>query len=147
MVSGIRRYVIMADPYRAFFDHYEAAYNPPNLKAIAAAYAENFMMSSPEGTGANHNGPQFLEGLQRVSNFYRKLGVTALRIADYEEMALDAQHALVQVTWSARGENGQEIVAFDMSYVVGQPKGQPAILMFISHNETERLKQKGLMAE
>lgn len=136
----------MAEPFRAFFAAYEAAYNPPNLRAIAAAYADDFIMTSAEGSGSNHNGPRFVQGLQQVGDFYRQIGMRSLRIIAYAEMPLDDRHALVKITWSMRDQNDQEIIPFDISYVVGTPQGKPAILLFISHNETERLKQKGLIA-
>ncbi len=137
----------MVDQFRAFFDTYEAAYNPPNLQAIAGAFAEDFIMTSAEGCGSNHNGPRFVQELQQVGDFYRQIGMRGLRIVSYAETLLDERHALVKITWSMRDRKGDEIIRFDISYVVGTPERKPAILLFISHNETERLMQKGLMPD
>jgi len=66
-----------------------------------------------------------------------------IRIISFTEFPIDANHKMAEVSWGLAKSDGTKIISFDVSYIVRLPEMK--ILMFISHNENERLKEKGLL--
>jgi hypothetical protein len=130
---------------KEFFIKYEAAFNAPDLQAIAASYADEFIMTGPGTSSCLRNDPRFMAALKQANEFYQRIGMNNARILSYAENKLDLTHTLVEVEWALFRDDGTELAAFDVTYLIRSFGRSPKIILFIAHNEQERLRDKGLM--
>jgi hypothetical protein len=131
------------DEMQSFFAKYAVALSSGDAKRIASFYAPQFMMEGPEGGRPFHNDRKFRAIIKAADKHYRKLGLTQLKIAKFLKADLGQDYKIAQVEWLALRADGSEGLRYDATYVVAlQP--QTEIVFFISHNEQDRLKAKGL---
>jgi hypothetical protein len=129
---------------KAFFTAYADAMSAGDFDRIAARYAPRFMMEAPEGSRALKNNWLFRLVLRMAHRFYSKHGIASLKLADLSTQPLGGDYWLAQVEWRAMFANGKEALRYDVSYVV-RTDGGPVIVFFVSHNERERMKARGLL--
>lgn len=128
---------------QSFFAKYAMALTSGDVKRIAQFYAPTFTMESPQGRQFIKNGVKFRNMLKTADKYYRRRGLTQLKIAKLMKAELGQYYKIAQVEWLALRADGSEGVRYDVTYVVALHP-QPAIVFFISHNEAERLRAKGL---
>jgi hypothetical protein len=136
------------EPERAelkpFFSAYADAMSAGDFDRIAACYAPRFMMEAKEGSRTLKNNWLFRVVLRMAHRFYSKHGITSLKLADMSTQPLGGDYWLAQVEWRAMRANGEEAVRYDVSYVVRTDR-EAVIVFFVSHNERERMKARGLL--
>lgn len=114
-----------------------------DVKRIASFYAPQFMMESPHGRRALTNGMKFRSMLKAADKYYRKRGITQIKIAKLLRADLGAAYKIAQVEWRALRTDGTDGIHYDVTYVIALHP-QPKIVFFISHNEQDRLRAQGL---
>lgn len=130
---------------RTFFDAYADALTTANLDGIASAYAEQFMVTGPGFQLPLANDAQFRGGLEQAANFYRQIGVDVIEVKNYLEAELGTGYWLTKVEWELLDADLNTILSFDTTYFVEAGSKGPKIVLFINHNEQQRMKEKGLM--
>jgi hypothetical protein len=140
---------------RQFFDDYaaalgqathsQAASSKAAIEDIASAYAEQFMATGPGLRMSMNNDEHFRAGLAQAAQLYRRLGVDVVEVKNYLEAELGEGFWLTKVEWELLDEDLNTIVTFDNTYMVETDGSAPKILLFISHNEHERMQDMGLL--
>jgi hypothetical protein len=131
------------DEIQTFFAKYAVALSSGDAKRIAPFYAPKFMMEGQQGRQMLSNNGKFRGMLKAADKYYRKRGLTQLKIAKFSKAELGQNYMITQVEWLALHADGSEGVRYDVTYVVVMHP-HPQIVFFISHNEHDRLKAKGL---
>lgn len=127
-----------------FFDQYRVALANGDVRGIAKAYADRFLVSSSTGQRYLKNGRGFRATLKRSVKFYQQMGVRNIKVTKFNCSVLDKHHAGVQVEWQLLDLDNKEIIRYDVSYVIYVgPRGGIRIIFFMSHNEEARWSEKG----
>src|SRR5690554_4799148 len=132
---------------RQFFDDYADALSAADIEGIAAAYADQFMATGPGFRMANKNDEQFRKGLEQAAQFYKQIGVDAIDINNYLEAELGSNFWLTKIEWELLDEDLNGILTFDNTYLVEAKNNQPKIILFIAHNEQQRMQEMGLASD
>ena len=130
---------------RQFFDDYAAALSAANVEGIAEVYADQFMATGPGFRMTNKNDEQFRRGLAQAAQFYRQIGVDVIEIKNYLEAELGSGFWLTKIEWELLDEDLNDMLTFDNTYLVEAGDSKPQIVLFIAHNEHQRMQEKGLM--
>lgn len=132
---------------RTFFDNYADALTNANIEGIANAFAKEFMATGPDFRKSMANDQHFRAGLAEAANFYKRIGVDVVEVKNYLEAELGTGYWLTKIEWELLDEDLNTILTFDNSYLVEAARGKPQIILFISHNEQERMQDMGLLPE
>ena len=132
---------------RSFFDHYAEALGTAAIEEIARAYADQFMATGPGFSMGLENDRKFRAGLAQTAQFYRQLGVDVVEVKNYLEAELGSGFWLTKVEWELLDEDLNTIVTFDNTYLVEADEGEAKIVLYIAHNEHQRMQEKGLIPE
>lgn len=131
---------------RTFFDAYANALSTADIDGIADAYAGQFMAAGPSFQMPLTNDAQFRRGLEQAAKVYRQIGVDVVEVKNYLEAELGTGYWLTKVEWELLDEDLNTIITFDTTYFVeGVTKAK--IVLFINHNEQQRLQDAGLIDE
>ena len=133
---------------RQFFDDYAEALGAADLEGMAEAYAEQFMAVGPGFRMSMNNDAQFQAGLAQTVHLYKRIGVDVVEVKNYLEAELGSGFWLTKVEWELLDEDLYTIVTFDNTYMVddgSSTDGEPKIVLYITHNEHERMHEKGLL--
>lgn len=130
---------------RQFFDDYAEALGSDQIDDIADAYAEQFMATGPGFRINMNNDAQFRAGLTQTAQFYKRIGVDVVEVKNYLEAELGSGFWLTKVEWELLDEDLNTIVTFDNTYVVDAGSGIGKIVLYITHNEHERMQDMGLI--
>jgi hypothetical protein len=140
---------------QTFFAAYEARFNTAlgetpavDVEGMAAAFTECFIEVSPRGVTCGKNDEHFRVQIPKGLEFYRSIGTKSMQIASLTVTALDDDHALAKVHWEARyqkQDGNEELVAFEVIYLVQIINEQPKIFGYITGDEQQLLKEKGLI--
>jgi hypothetical protein len=130
------------------FLEYEKAFNDLDVKKSAEFFADTFISAGPKGTIAQ-NKKDFMQKAEQASAFYRSVGQTSARIISKNIIPISDQYTMVTVHWGVTFQKtGDELIEFDVSYIVYQSEEEPSIILFISHqDEQEAMKKLGLLNE
>jgi hypothetical protein len=131
-----------------FFEEYEKAFNNLDLQAITKYYPESFISGGPKGVVA-HNKKYFEEWAQKAVDFYRSIGQKSGRIISKKVIPISNEYCMVTVHWATTYEKtGDQLVEFDVSYVIQQLGDDIKVILFITHqDEQETMKKLGLQPE
>jgi hypothetical protein len=127
----------------SFFEHYRAALAASDIKAIASAYEDHFLMSGPAGQEYVKNGRAFKTSLRKSAKFYQYMGVNNVKVTKFDCSVLDKHHAGVEVEWQLLDRDGAELIRHNVSYIIYVGRKGIRIIFFIAHNEEERWHEKG----
>jgi len=138
-----------------FFDRYAATYaraladKPGVDKALAAAFADYFVESSPAGVHGGKNGLVFRLMAMRGFARYRKIGVESMAVDTLEITPLDDLHAMARVMWDSRTRrrsDGRMVrIRFAHYYFLALARGRPRIFAYVATDERAILKKHGLL--
>ena len=138
-----------------FFAEYEARFNralaenpEEDIEATAAAFAEYFIAANQNGVNCGQNNEQLRTMLAQGNAFYRSIGTKSMKIAGLEITSLDDFHAMAKVHWDSRyvKKDGQRLqIEFDVIYLIQMRGGVPKIFGYITGDESEVLKEHGLI--
>ena len=125
---------------------YETAFKALNVKRAAQFYADTFISAGPKGTIAQ-NKKEFLQKAEQASAFYKSVGQTSARIISKNMFPISDQYVLATVHWGVTFQKtGDELIEFDVSYIIYLAGDEPKIILFISHeDEQEAMKELGLL--
>lgn len=130
---------------RHFFDDYAQALSDADTEGIAAAYAAQFMATGPGFSMSMNNDAHFRAGLDQSAKFYQQIGVDAIELKTYLEAELGTGFWLVKIEWELLDENLNTLLTFDNTYMVEAGRGEPHIVLYIAHNEHQRMQEKGFI--
>jgi hypothetical protein len=130
---------------RNFFDDYAQALGDADTEGIAEAYAEQFMATGPGFSMSMNNDAQFRAGLAQTAQFYRQIGVDTIELKNYLEAELGSGFWLTKIEWELLDEDLNTLLTFDNTYMVEAGSGEPKIVLFIAHNEHQRMQEKGFI--
>jgi ketosteroid isomerase-like protein len=130
------------------FAEYENAFNKLDLKTIAQHYPDTFISAGPKGTIAQ-NKKEFESKAEQAADMYRSIGQNSAKILSKKITPISNEYCMVTVHWGVTFEKtGDEVVEFDVSYIVQQLNDELSIILFITHqDEAEAMKKLGLKPE
>ena len=138
-----------------FFQRYAATYaramadRPGVDKAVAGAFADYFVESSPAGVHGGRNGVVFRFMARRGFARYRKLGVESMVIERLDVTPLDGLHAMARVKWDSRTRrrsDGRLVrIRFVHHYFLTLHGSQPKIFAYVATDEQAIMKKHGLI--
>lgn len=130
------------------FKEYENAFEQLNMEMIAGYYDDTFISAGPRGTIAVDK-QDFMSKSRQAGDMYRSLGHNSARLISKKIIPISNEYALVTVHWGVKYEKtGDELIEFDVSYLVQQIGNDIKIILFITHqDEAEAMKKLGLKPE
>ena len=130
------------------FKDYEHAFDKLDIAAIAEHYADTFISAGPKGTIARDK-KDFLSWAKQASDLYKSIGQKSAKILSKKIIPISNEYAMATVHWGVTFEKtGDEVIEFDVSYIVQQIGNDLNIILFITHqDEEEAMKKLGLKPE
>lgn len=128
------------------FAAYEKAFNELDVKTNAAFFADTFISAGPRGIIAQSK-KDFLQKAEQASAFYKMVGQTSAKVISRNTIPISNEYAMVTVHWGVTfKKTGDELIEFDVSYIVYQREDEPRIILFIAHQDEEQaMKKLGLL--
>ncbi|HEX2630814.1 MAG TPA: DUF4440 domain-containing protein [Chitinophagaceae bacterium] len=130
------------------FAEYENAFANLDFKTIAQHYPDTFISAGPKGVIAQ-NKKEFESKAAQATEMYRSLGQNSGKILSKKITPISNEYCMVTVHWGVTYEKtGNEMIEFDVSYIVQQIDDKLSIILFITHeDEAEAMKKLGLKPE
>jgi hypothetical protein len=130
------------------FSAYERSFDKLDIRSISKNYSDHFISAGPKGTIAQ-NKKEFESKAEQASEMYRSIGQNSARIISKKIIPISNEYSMVTVHWGVTFEKtGDEMVEFDVSYIVQDLGSDPKIILFITHqDEAEAMKKLGLKPE
>jgi ketosteroid isomerase-like protein len=128
------------------FLEYEKAFNDLDIKRNAEMFADTFISAGPKGAIAQGK-KDFLEKAGQAAEFYKSAGQTSAKIISKNIIPVSDQYLMVTVHWGVTfKKTGDELIEFDVSYIIYEGGDEPRIILFIAHqDEEEAMKKLGLL--
>lgn len=129
------------------FEEYEKSFATLDLLPIARKYADSFISAGPKGSAVQHRADFELYAGQ-AAEYYRSIGQSSARLISKEILHISNEYCLVTVHWGVTySKTADELIQFDVSYLVQEQGEELKIILFISHeDEEEVIKKLGLVA-
>jgi hypothetical protein len=136
------------DKIDQLFFEYETAFDALDMRTIAQHYPDHFISAGPKGTIAQ-NKKEFLNKADQASAMYKSLGQNSAKIISKKITEISNEYSLVTVHWGVTFQKtGNEVIEFDVSYIIQEIDDKPSIILFITHqDEAEAMKKLGLEPE
>jgi hypothetical protein len=114
---------------------------------LSELYGEAFVAADPERTGAFPNDDAFKQWLRGLHDSNIAHGMQAMDVLGIAEHPLGEIFVLTTVTWGARYEKTRDqIIPFDVSYMVNVGGDEPKIIGYFSHKTQEgEMRKWGLL--
>ncbi len=130
------------------FTEYEQAFNKLDIASIGQHNADTFISAGPKGTIARDK-KDFLSWAKQASDLYKSIGQKSAKILSKKIIPISNEYAMATVHWGVTFEKtGDEVIEFDVSYIVQQIGNDLNIILFITHqDEEEAMKKLGLKPE
>lgn len=134
--------------FKKFFEDYIQWGEEHDAKKVAGAYADNFIFADPNGIMPMENNAELVKKYGDIEKHYKKVGRTSTHLVDIDTTELDDLHYLVKVKFGMTfKKTGDEMITFDISYIIRVVEGEPKIMLYISHeDEMEVLKKNELIS-
>lgn len=132
---------------RDFFEAYAKASSGDNPHSIAAFYAQDFMAAGPKGAMTFKNDKGFIAWLSDLINFNRQTGMGEMKVSNVNQEPIGDSFTNARVTWATTFKKlGDEVIRFDINYILYHPADEYKIVMYISHEDQEEvMKSKNLI--
>jgi hypothetical protein len=130
------------------FMEYEKAFNDLDIRKNAEMFTDSFISAGPKGAIAQGQ-KDFLEKAAQAAQFYKSIGQTSAKIVSKNIVPISDQYAMVTIHWGVTfKKTGDELIEFDVSYIVYLAGEEPKIILFIAHqDEEEAMKKLGLLEQ
>ena len=130
------------------FMEYEKAFNDLDIRRNAEMFTDSFISAGPKGAIAQGQ-KDFLEKAAQAAQFYKSIGQTSAKIISKNIVPISDQYAMVTIHWGVTfKKTGDELIEFDVSYIVYLAGEEPKIILFIAHqDEEEAMKKLGLLEQ
>ncbi|GFK28849.1 nuclear transport factor 2 family protein [Tetragenococcus halophilus] len=142
----------MKDKIEAFFKSYEQQMNSSlakeaDLETIANFYTEEFIAANPTGVKTGENNDQLKEAMDKGYEYYRLIGTKEMKCQSIDTIPLDEQHAVATTHWKAvyLKEEKEIVIPFTSNYLIQFREGQPKIFGWVTGDETQVLKEHGII--
>jgi hypothetical protein len=144
---------MMESAVREFLERYESFFNRAlggdmQMEEIAALYASEFIAASPAGVRAGKNDAQFKQVMAEGYAHYRAIGTKEMRIRDVRVSAIDDNHCVAHVAWTAtyaRKDQTDVAIDFDVHYFVQVLDELPKVFGWVSGDEQALLREHGIV--
>jgi hypothetical protein len=138
---------------RKFFKRYESLFNRSlggdmHMDEIATLYAPEFIAASPAGVMAGKNDDQLKQVMAQGYARYRALGTKEMRIRNVRLSAIDDNHCVAHVAWTAIYARKDQLdvgIDFDVHYFVQTLDGKPKVFGWVSGDEQALLREHGII--
>ena len=136
-----------------FFSRYEGLFNravngEADLEAIKALYTNQFISATPKGIHTGAIDASFEAVMSKGYERYREMGTKSVKVEGIEVHEVDDAHCVARVWWNSiyqkPGENEIHI-PFHASYLLQQKHGDLKVFGWITGDEDELLKAKGVL--
>src|SRR5690606_34477156 len=131
---------------KSFFEEYARASLDPDPEALAGRYANAFIAAGPTGSAVFNNDEAFRSWLRQVHEFNQQSGMQSLEVVSVRRVPIEDHHALATVECGATfSTTGEELIRFEISYLVQFLGDSPLVLAYVSHDDQEQvMKARGL---
>lgn len=139
---------------RQFFDDYTKSFNASlrhgaavDAKSMRNSFAGYFVESSPTGVQGAKNGLLFGFVIPRGFRHFRRIGKTAIRLAELQLTRIDDHHYMAKAHWDAayrRPGGDTRHIGFDVVYFLTLHSGSPKIFSYITQDEKKVLRENGI---
>jgi hypothetical protein len=128
------------------FIEYEKAFNDLDIKRSAEMFSDTFISAGPKGVIAQGK-KDFVKKATQAAAFYKSVGQTSAKIISKNIIPISDQYVMVTVHWGVTFKTtGDELIEFDVSYIIHEAKDESEIILFIAHeDEQEAMKKLGLL--
>lgn len=135
------------DSIQKFFSEYAVASLPGKASTVARFYAKNFMAASKNGSVAFTNDQKFIEWLNGVFEFNKRVGLQKMEVKNVESISIGKYFVKATVTWVLIfAKKPEEEIVFDLHYILNRVEEGFEIVLYISDEDQEELmKTKGLL--
>lgn len=137
-----------------FFSQYAERFNralrgeKPDTEGTIHSFAACFIEANPTGVMCGQNDNKFKEAIPQGYEFYRSIGITAMKITSTEITLLDELHSMVKVGWRSefiRKDQSSGNIDFMVIYLLQMMDNAPRIFAYITGDEQAALKANGLV--
>jgi hypothetical protein len=145
----------MSKKLEEFFAAYAARTNhaladPPKIdvEASASAFASSFVGANPKGVHCGKNDEELRAFIPKGYEFYRSIGTKRMEIASLTLTKLDDFHTQAKVHWVAtyqKKDGSKDEIEFDVIYFVQELGDGPKIFAYITGDEEQVYKDRGLI--
>lgn len=127
--------------YKDFFKRYGESYS--DGEKLAAFYGDCALATTPEFVGCLKDRKDVRKALSGIAHYQEKTGMTSMVPLHVQANEIDPRHAIVKVHWGAKfKKTGDQEIVFDVSYLVRHEKGKEQILLIISHQDEQKMRQE-----
>lgn len=131
----------------AFFADYEQVTQTPGSDRVSRLYAESFLFAGPDGARTLSR-DELRKVAPKREGYFKTLGLTASRIVDLQEQALDERYSLVRAEWRmtfTSPDTDPRDVTLAATYLLSDTPDGPRIVLQIDHQDfVERVRELGL---
>ncbi|MFB5660371.1 nuclear transport factor 2 family protein [Alteribacillus sp. HJP-4] len=142
----------MKERIKEFFKTYEDQFNialegKADLEKIAGFYSEEFIAANPSGVKAGENNNELKEAMDKGYEYYRSIGTKKMECKEVQITPLDDKHAVAHTKWNSVYLKDEEEVSipFKNNYLIKFRDGKPIIFGWITGDESQLLKDKGII--
>lgn len=125
------------------FARYEILSQHSEYRAIARLYSNKLIAADPNGVSVHSN--NFITRWQfekKMKEYYETAGLASIRMLRLSESKISENYSLVKVSWEATFKKTQsQLFEFHISYVVRKHKNKAEIVMFIAHEDEQKVLQ------
>lgn len=134
------------------FERYERFFNRSlrgdmDMDEGSGLYASEFIAASPAGVMAGKNDGQLRQVMAQGYERYRAIGTKEMRIRNVRLSPIDDHHCIAHVAWTAtyaRKDEPDVAIDFDVHYFVQKLDGEPKVFGWVSGDEQELLRKRGI---
>lgn len=121
------------------FKIYENAFNELDTATIAKQYANTFIAAGPKGSVAIDK-KDFIKKSKEAAEMYKSLGQNSARLIAKKITPISKEYAMVTAKWGVTFEKtGEQLIEFDISYLIQQIDEEMQVVLFISHQDEEEM--------
>ena len=132
--------------YQRFFT--EALAGNLDADELLALYASDFIAASPLGVMSGQNDDTLKQNMINGYAHYRAIGTKSMQVRRIRVSPIDNQHAVAHVSWTAVYAKDMQpdiSVDFEVHYFVQELKGQLRVFGWVSGDEQELLRERGIV--
>ena len=141
------------DDIGQFFTGYAGAFNralgdTPDLHAITDHFTACFIESLRDSVTCGHNGPEFINILEKGYAYYRSIGTRRMSVTGVDSYPICDDHSVATVHWRGeyRTKEGRDVaIDFDVHYLIKAGHGRFRIFGFIAGDEQGALRRAGVI--
>jgi hypothetical protein len=110
---------------KRYFESYAKAFDEFNARDITEFFDVPCIITSPSGSGAFTSPDQLIQNFEAVNARHRSIGYShAVLLALEIVRHIQSSFVEIDALWSFRREDGSEIYAFPMSYILRNVAGE-----------------------